>query len=138
MQKNLKKNISGVNTPRGGLKESNLPSARKVSWELHHDVFKFGKFSNEDLGSDPTCPPEKRSTPSDPFPEPKEFNQQCPNGTDKSTGARLGGNGDLATHMVRTTISYMVWSPKVTHSHSWSFMVTSGHTWSHMVTHGHN
>ena len=89
-----------MNTPRGGLKESNLPSARKVSWELHHDVFKFGKFSNEDLGSDPTCPPEKRSTPSDPFPEPKEFNQQCPNGTDKSTGARLGGNGDLVTHMV--------------------------------------
>ena len=92
--KNLKSPfLSGVNTPRGGLEQSNLPSARKVSWDLHHDVFKFGKLPGGDLGSDPTCSSSRV----------QEFNQRCPNGTDKSTGARLGGNGALATHMVATS-----------------------------------
>ena len=95
--------FSGLNLPRGGLKRSNLPSARKVSWDLHHDVFKFGKFPNV-IGTDPTCPSEMRF---DDNPN-SQFSQQCPNGTDKSTGARLGGNGDLATHMVGTIFSNLV------------------------------
>ena len=104
--------------PRGtfnvnGKLESRLPSARKVSWELHHDdLYPLGNLADQNtLGSDPTCAPEKRFGGCDfcdeetcqKVSQPKptcEFQQPCPKADDKTTAARLGGNGALATHMV--------------------------------------
>ena len=108
---------SGVNLPRGSttLSSSNLPSARRVSWILHHDrTFPLGDVDNlsSTLGSDPTCAPEIRSSggcqscsPGACSPHPCEFNQLCPNATDDVTAAKLGGNGALVTHMVGTVLS---------------------------------
>ena len=96
------------------LRPSSLPSARKVSWELHHDgLYPLGDILSEKdtLGSDPTCPPELRfgGCPSCNETECQaeqkhktcEFNQPCPLASDPTTAAKLGGNGALATHMVR-------------------------------------
>ena len=112
---------SGFNLPRGaiyvnGKLESRLPSARTVSWKLHHeDLYPSGNLAAQDmLGSDPTCAPEKRFGGCDSCHEPTckaksqpqktcEFNQPCPK--DKTTAARLGGNGALATHMVRKILA---------------------------------
>ena len=104
--------VSGVNLPRGSttLTSSYLPSARKVSWFLHHDdTFPLGDVDSSQgaLGSDPTCPLELRSTGCNNCndgacnPKPCEFNQPCPKTDDRATAAKLGGNGALVSHMVR-------------------------------------
>ena len=83
-----------------------------MSWELHHDrTFPLGDVDNltATFNSDPTCDPQLRSTGCNSCdigactPRPCEFNQVCPNATDKTTAARLGGLrlGALASHMVR-------------------------------------
>ena len=93
------------------LRQSSLPSARKVSWELHHDsLYPKGDITAQaELGSDPTCDPELRfggcnscyepTCQREQKPKTCEYQQPCPR--DKTTAARLGGNGALATHMVR-------------------------------------
>ena len=95
--------------PRGStnLSYSYLPSARLVSWELHHDrTFPLGDVDklSSTLASDSTCALELRSSGCNNCetctPRPCEFNQVCPNATDKTTAAKLGGNGALVTHMV--------------------------------------
>ena len=108
---------SGSNLPRGSknLSYSYLPSARLVSWELHHDrTFPLGDVdtNGNTLASDSTCAPELRSSGCNSCdigactPRPCEFNQVCPNATDKATAAKLGGNGALVTHMVREIFSW--------------------------------
>ena len=107
---------SGNNLPRGSkdTRSSSLPSARKVSWQLHHEgLFPAGEPLSDTLSSDPTCALEKRYGGCASCHEPKcrgrgipktcEFNQACPN--DTTTAAKLGGNGALATHMVRKIFS---------------------------------
>ena len=92
--------------------KSRLPSARKVSLELHHDgLYPLGDILSkaDTLGSDPTCGPELRFGGCDScferdcknisLPRTCEFNQPCPK--DKTTAAKLGGDGALVTHMVR-------------------------------------
>ena len=105
---------AGVNLPRGSrnISSSSLPSARKVSWQLHHDtLYPSGHIGAplSTLGSDPSCSLELRFGGCDSCtdgtcrqsnkPKTCEFNQPCPN--DRTTAAKLGGNGALVTHMVR-------------------------------------
>ena len=105
---------AGVDLPRGSrnISSSSLPSARKVSWQLHHDtLYPSGHIGAplSTLGSDPSCSLELRFGGCDSCtdgtcrqsnkPKTCEFNQPCPN--DRTTAAKLGGNGALVTHMVR-------------------------------------
>ena len=111
---------SGVNLPRGStnLSFSFLPSARKVSWKLHHDtLYPSGHIAAplSTLGSDPTCSLHLRFGGCDSCnvgtcqqrrqPKTCEFNQPCPKADDGTTAARLGGNGALVTHMVRNILA---------------------------------
>ena len=86
-----------------------------MSLELHHDsLYPLNDIlSQATLGSDPTCPPElrfggchtcfERDCKIVSLPRTCEFNQPCPK--DNTTAARLGGNGPLATHMVKKILT---------------------------------
>ena len=86
-----------------------------MSLELHHDsLYPLNDIlSQATLGSDPTCRPElrfggchtcfERDCKIVSLPRTCEFNQPCPK--DNTTAARLGGNGPLATHMVKKILT---------------------------------